>query len=307
MLKITLLGSVGNINQYTIPVLVNAGHAVTVITHSEKRTAAIKALGAIPAVGSMTDEAFLSSQFTDADAIYLMLSGGANNDALQAAKTQGQIFYNAVKTANVKNIVDLSSIGADSTYEKVGALSYYHFIEDALNQLTDVNIAFLRPVGFYSNLYSNIATIRQDQQIVSTVPINIKRVFAAPKDIATKIVALLQATPKGHTINYVISDEITGQQMLSTFRDVLNMPQLKYVTISDEQLQAGMIKQGVPKNVAEALTIMNHAQRNPEKFYTDLRAHQPEFGQVKFTDFAKEFADVYNGTAQGKSNTLADH
>ncbi|WP_054725158.1 SDR family oxidoreductase [Paucilactobacillus hokkaidonensis] len=92
-MKITLLGSVGNINRYVIPALVSAGHTVTVVTHSDKRTAAIKQLGAIPAVGSMTDESFLTDQFTGADVIYLMLSGGTNNDALQAAKDQGKIFF----------------------------------------------------------------------------------------------------------------------------------------------------------------------------------------------------------------------
>ncbi|BAP86327.1 short-chain dehydrogenase [Paucilactobacillus hokkaidonensis JCM 18461] len=306
-MKITLLGSVGNINRYVIPALVSAGHTVTVVTHSDKRTAAIKQLGAIPAVGSMTDESFLTDQFTGADVIYLMLSGGTNNDALQAAKDQGKIFYNAAKAAGVKNIVNLSSIGADSPYDEVGVLSYYHFIEAALLQLDQVNIAVVRPVGFYANLYSSISTIKQQQQIVSTVPAKIKRAFASPKDIAATIIPLLETTPKGHTMRYVVSDEATGSELLAALQNALNMPQLKYVTISDDQFLTALLNQGMPKDVAEGFMIMTRAQRTPEKSYADLKAHQPEYGQVKLADFAKEFASVYRGESQGHSNTLADH
>lgn len=308
-MKITLLGSLGNINQYVIPALVAAGHTVTVVTHSEKRKSEINQLGALPAVGSMADEAFLTTQFNGADAIYLMLSlgGGTSDNPLDDIKKQGQIFYRSAKAANVKNIVDLSSIGADSPYAEVGTLSLYHYIEDALRQLTDTNIAVVRPVGFYANLYSSISTIKEQHQIISTVPADVKRVFVAPQDIAAKVTALLQATPHGQTINYVVSDEVTGQEMLEEFRNVLDMPDLQYVTISDDAFEAGMLKQGVPAAIAEGLTIMTRAQRNPAKSYVDLRAHKPEFGQVKFADFSKQFAAVYRGEAQGQSNTLADH
>lgn len=306
-MNITLLGSIGNINQFIIPALVKAGHHVTVITHSEKRTAAITQLGATAAIGSMTDETFLTAEFTGADAVYMMLSGGTNSDPIQAAKIQGQIFYNAAKAAHVKNIVDLSSIGANLTYDEVGALAYYHYIEDSLRQLTNVNIAFVRPVGFYSNLYSSITTIKQQHQIISTVPSNIKRKFVAPKDIAAKVTALLQNTPAGHTVNYVVSDEFTGQELLNALQTALDLPQLKYVTISDEQFQTGLIEHGVPTSIAKGLTIMNRAQRTPDKSYADLQAHHPEYGQVKLADFAQEFAAVYRGEATGQSNTLADH
>ncbi|GEN94552.1 SDR family oxidoreductase [Pediococcus ethanolidurans] len=212
-MKITLLGSLGHINQYVIPALIKAGHEVTVITHSDKRVDQIKKLGAIPAVGSMDDESFLTKQFTGDDVVYLMLSG-MSSDPLNAAKTQGQVFYQATKAAGVKNIVDLSSIGADRPYEMVGTLSFYHYIEDALSQLKDVNITFVRPVGFYSNLLSSIAMIKQQKQLVSTIPADIKREFVSPQDIAETVTALLLNTPEGHNVRYVVSDEATGQELL---------------------------------------------------------------------------------------------
>lgn len=67
-MKITLLGSLGHINRVLIPSLVQAGHEVTVISSNPSRTAAIKVIGAIPAIGSMDDSHFLTRQFTGADA-----------------------------------------------------------------------------------------------------------------------------------------------------------------------------------------------------------------------------------------------
>lgn len=304
-MKITLLGSVGNINQHVIPALVKAGHAVTVITHSDKRVDQIKNLGAIPAVGSMDDEVFLTNQFTGADVVYLMLSG-MNSDPLTAAKTQGQVFYHAVRDAGVQNVVDLSSVGADQPYELVGTLSFYHYIETALGQLSDVNITFVRPVGFYSNLFSSIPTIKQQKQLVSTVPANAIREFVSPSDIAATVTALLLNTPNGHNVRYVVSDEATGQELLMALQKELNMPDLKYVTITDEQFETALIKQGMPASVAKGFTIMTKSQRTPEKAYADLKAHQPVFGKVKLADFAKTFAAVYRGETEGHANTLAD-
>ena len=80
-MKIAMLGSLGNINSYVIPELIKLGHEVTVVTSTDKRVSQIEALGAIPAVGTMTDITFLTKVFTGMDAVYLMISGaGAGID-----------------------------------------------------------------------------------------------------------------------------------------------------------------------------------------------------------------------------------
>lgn len=204
-MKLTLLGSVGNINRVVIPELVKQGHDVTVITSSEKRSEAIKQLGAKPAVGTMQDVAFLTEQFTDADAVYLMISGSAGaEDLFTVAENQGKAFKQAVKDAHVKNVVDLSSVGADAG-KIAGSLYAYYLIEGELKQLEDVNIAFVRPVGFYNNWYEYLQTVKTEKAIYSNVAKNLKRGYVAPVDIAQVVLTLLLDTPKGHTVHYAIS------------------------------------------------------------------------------------------------------
>ncbi|WP_252898608.1 SDR family oxidoreductase [Secundilactobacillus odoratitofui] len=100
-MKITLLGSLGNINRIVVPRLIADGHDVTVISSSEKRIAAIEALGAHAAVGDMSDVTFLTEQFTGRDVVYLMISG-SSPDLFGSAKQLGDIFKNAVMAAKVK-------------------------------------------------------------------------------------------------------------------------------------------------------------------------------------------------------------
>lgn len=59
MKKITITGSLGNIGSNLTKILVAQGHDVTVVTSNVDRTAAIEALGANAAVGSVSDVAFL--------------------------------------------------------------------------------------------------------------------------------------------------------------------------------------------------------------------------------------------------------
>lgn len=159
-MKYTLLGSLGHISSIVAPALVRAGNTVTVISSNEKRADQIRQIGAIPAIGDMQDAEFLTKQFTGADAVYLMLSsiGGPTGSVFESTNAQGAIFAKAVQQAGVTNVVDLSSMGADNP--DAGVVYAYHLIEDQLRALPNVNVAFVRPVGFYSNLYSNMDSIK---------------------------------------------------------------------------------------------------------------------------------------------------
>ncbi len=116
----------------------------------------------------------------------------------------------------LKNVVDLSSIGANNP--QAGVLYAYHWIEDQLKELEDVNVAFIRPVGFYSNLYANINTIRADHAIYSNIPETITQRWAAPQDIAAVVLKLLQHVPVGTSVHYVYSDAFSTQNLLKPSR-----------------------------------------------------------------------------------------
>ena len=72
-MKIIVTGSLGNISKPLTEELVAKGHAVTVISSKPEKQAAIEALGATAAIGTLEDVPFLTATFTGADAVYCML------------------------------------------------------------------------------------------------------------------------------------------------------------------------------------------------------------------------------------------
>lgn len=301
-MKITLLGSLGNVNRIVVPKLVQAGHDVTVITTNPQRVAAIEALDAHAAVGTMTDAAFLTKQFTGRDVVYLMISGTAT-DLFAAAQQQAEIFKSAIQNAGVKKVVNLSSIAAQD--ELAGTLYAYHFIEDALSNLSDIDLAIVRPTGFYNNLYANLPSIKKDHAIYSNVPANIERKYVSPIDIAAAIVDVLTDVPAGKTIRYVVSDTFTGDEMIAAFRESLALPDLKLVEITDEQFATSLQANGVPDSIADPYVKSTQYQRHPEQLYADLKQHLVFDGQIKLADFVKQFAEAYHaGDNAPKSRTV---
>lgn len=303
-MKYTLLGSLGNINRIVVPQLIQAGHQVTVITTNPQRQAQIEALGATAAVGTMGDVAFLTQQFTGQDVVYLMISG-SDSDLFGSAQRQAEIFKTAVAKAGVKKVVNLSSIAAQDA--QAGTLYAYHFIEDALTSLPNIDVAFVRPTGFYNNLYANMASIKAQHAIFNNIPSNALHKYVAPRDIAAKVFALLTDVPTGKTIHYVISDTFTGDQLIAALAQALDLPDLKYIEISDEQFADGLRQAGVPETIVQPYLQSTQYEKQPDQLYADLANHDVYTGQVKLADFAQQFAAAYRSGNGPQAHTVVSH
>ncbi|MDB5025611.1 MAG: NAD-dependent epimerase/dehydratase family protein [Mucilaginibacter sp.] len=159
-MKIIVTGSLGHISKPLTQTLVQKGHSVTVISSKSERQAAIEAIGAKAAIGTIADAEFLTATFAGADVVYLMeaLNAGSFFDQdLDIMAAHNQIAHNyaqAIRQSGVKRVVHLSSIGAHMDKGN-GILAFHYQVENILNKLpADVAITFIRPVGFYYELLS---------------------------------------------------------------------------------------------------------------------------------------------------------
>lgn len=303
-MKITMLGSLGTINTLVVPQLIADKHEVTVITSNDLRVTAIENLGATALVGDMYDQEFLTRAFTGADLVYLMISGTAHEGEqfFEHAECQGAIFKAALAASGVKKVIDLSSVGADAD-ETAGALHAYHLIEDQLRELTDVDIAFVRPVGFYQNLYANLPSIIERQAIFSNIPADVKQNWTDPRDIAAEIYHLVDNLPAGHSVHYIVSDRFSGAEFAEQLKESLHLPRLHYLLINDDQVKTTLLNNGLAEDTSAALLQMNAYQRQPEKIYGDLNLHPENVieGHIKLADFVKEFAEEYRSATRQAS------
>lgn len=292
-MKIVLTGSLGRINQTLVPKLTHAGHDVTVISHNADRSRLIKVFRATPAIGSITDEAFLTQTFKGADVVYLMLTGIMASEVIYAAATQqAEIYAEAIKAAGVKRVVNLSSVGANLGPE-VGSLYMYHLIEQTLTTaLPDVDITFIRPTAMYYNLLSSVPTVRKSHRIYTNASLEVKNVWVAPVDVTNVLIQALTKPTAGQTVTYVASDEQTYLEVASALSKTLKMPDLRVSQVPDEVMQDHLITAGAPAAFAREY-VKTVAYQRDHDFYADYRAHQPRLGEVKMADFAQVFAEDY--------------
>ncbi len=296
-MKITITGSLGHISKSLTEALVKKGHDVTVISSKAEKKKDIEILGANAAIGSIDDVDFLTSTFTGMDAVYIMeppfnffdksIDPGKYYEGLANGYKQ------AIQQSGVKRVIHLSSIGAH-TNEGVGMLAAHHEVENILKQLPgDVSIKFMRPVGFYYNMFAYIQTIKTQDAIVQNYGGDNKEPWVSPLDIAAAIAEEFEKPFDGRTVRYIASDEVAPNEVARILGEAIGKPGLKWIEITDEQLLNGMLAAGFNPKAAKGLVEMN-AGRRSGILYEDYNKNKPMLAKVKLKDFAKSFAAVYN-------------
>lgn len=298
-MKVVLTGSISNVGKPLTQELINKGHEVTVISSKADRQNEIEALGAKAAIGLMDDAEFLTATFRGADVVYLMETLDAAGDMFdQYADFIGTIskigasYKKAVEESGVKRIVHLSSVGAHMAQGN-GILIFHHNVENILKQLPDdVAIKFMRPVGFYTNMYAFAKNIKSKGAIISNYGGDQKEPWVSPKDIALAVSAAMESPFEGRTVTYVASDEFSPNEAARVLGAAIGKPDLKWTVITDEQLLSTWLGIGFNSQIAHGFVEMQHSQGTGE-LYEDYYRNKPKLGKVKLEDFAKEFAAAY--------------
>lgn len=298
-MKIIVTGSLGNISRPLTEMLVQNGHQVTVISSSDDRRAAIEALGAKAAIGTMEDIDFLSETFQGADAVYVMATLGkesffdSNINVVEEMTQLGRNYKTAIEQAGVKKVIELSAMGAHKAAGN-GNLEFHYNIENTLKQLpADVSIKVMRPSGFYVNLLRSVQSAKEKGVIISNYDGDKKEPWVSPIDIASVIAEEMEKPFEVRTVRYIASDEVSPNEIAEALGKAIGKPELKWQAITNEQMLEGMVSMGMNPEAAKGLVDMQAAQGNGS-LYEDYNQNKPTLGNVKLADFAKEFALAYN-------------
>jgi len=298
-MKITVTGSLGHISKPLTEILVQNGHSVTVVSSKPERQKEIETLGAKAAIGTMEDADFLAVAFKGADVVYLMEATGYssffdhNFDLVATVARIARNYQQAIQQSGVKQVVHLSSIGAH-TDKGNGILAFHHNAENILRQLPDdVLIKFMRPVGFYYNMFAFTPTIKAQGAIISNYGGDDKEPWVSPLDIAADIAEAIQQPFEERTIRYIASDEVSPNEVAHILGEAIGRPDLKWLVIPDEKSLEALLAAGMNPQIARGFVEMN-ASRRGGVLYEDYYRHSPTLGRIKLKDFAKEFAAVYN-------------
>lgn len=288
-MKITLTGSLGNIGKPLATALIDAGHAVTVISSNEEKRTAILESGGKPAIGDIHDVNFLTTAFKGADVVYTMIPPNFNVADYRAySASLAQLYSQAIQQSGVVNIVNLSSMGAhlkEGTGLTIGAYE----MESALDKMKGIHIKHLRIPYIYTNLYGNISMIRNMGMIGANYDGNTRLVMAHPLDIADAVAQAIQTPFSSREVIYVVSDDRTTGEVAAAIGKEIGLPHLPWVGFDDEQALGGIMQSGIREEIAKLLIEVGVAVRTGILWMP----YGKKSGTRGLETFAKEFATRY--------------
>lgn len=295
-MKYVITGAAGNISKPLAEKLLKAGHDVTVIGRNAEKLKSLTDQGARAVIGSVEDSAFLKKAFAGADAVYTMVPPKYDAPDMKIhIGSVGRNYADALKANDIKYVVNLSSVGAHLP-DGAGPVSGLYRVEQALNELKNINIKHLRPVYFYTNFLSNTGMVKTMNIIGGNFGgAEFKMLLTHPDDIAEiAFDELSKLDFSGHSVRYIGSDERSTDEIAKIIGAAIGKPQLPWVTFTDEQAFGGMLQMGFPEDAAKNYAEMGHAMHDGSLF-EDYWKHRPgKLGETKLEDFAKTFAAVYN-------------
>lgn len=306
-MKLIVTGSLGNISKPLTEILLAQGHKVTVVSNDAKKQAAIEALGASAAIGSIADARFLTATFQGADAVYAMIPlSFTEPDLGDYLRRMAQNYVQALKAVKAKRVVVMSGWVAD--------LVKSENVENEFDGL-EASLTFMRPGSFYTNFYQSIDLIKGSGLMGKLLTLRYsglwalltgktgllmgnyggddRIIFVSPKDIADAVAEQLVLTPEKNTIRYVGSEELTCNEAARIIGTAVGKPWLKWVVLTDKAMLQGLKMAKVPEKLAETLVEMQAAMHSGKPL-ENFHRNNPKMGKVKLADFTQEFAQLYH-------------
>ncbi|HXA01404.1 MAG TPA: NmrA family NAD(P)-binding protein [Cytophagaceae bacterium] len=290
-----ITGATGNIGSVLVQKLLVAGNTVKAIGRSAEKLAKLKEKGAEILKGDLDDSAFLTKAFTGADAVFAMIPPDymATNARERQQKT-GRSLITAIKNSKVKNVVALSSLGAN-LLKGAGIVQGLSDFEQEINKLQGVNVKILRPGYFMENLYGQLPVIQQMSLMGSAVKADLKFPIIATKDIADVAAKRLSALDfSGISIENILGPkDLNFNEITSIIGKAIGKPALKYVQFPEQDAAKGMMQGGLSKSTADALVEFSRAMNNGEVI-AGVKRTPENSTPTGLEEFAKVFAMAYS-------------
>jgi uncharacterized protein YbjT (DUF2867 family) len=294
-----VLGASGNTGHVVANTLLSNNKKVRVVGRNADHLQFLANKGGEIFTADVTDAQSLTRAFQGAEAAYVLIPPNyAINDPRAYQERVTDAIAKAVRDSGVKNVVSLSSIGADKP-NGTGPVVGLHNLEEKLNQIEGVNVLHLRAGYFMENTLPQATPIRKMGLAVGPVRADLKLPMIASSDIGKAAgEELLRLDFKGKQTR-----ELQGQRDIS-YDDVaaiigkaIGKTDLKYVQAPDEQVRPALVQTGMSDGLAGLILEMAKALNSGY-----MRALEPRSERnttaTKYEDFVTElFVPAYREQA----------
>jgi uncharacterized protein YbjT (DUF2867 family) len=259
-----ILGASGNTGRAIAKTLLARGQEVRVVGRNPEHLQRFTAHGAQAVSADVTDASALTKAFQGADSAYVLVPPDITSNDYRAYQDRvSDAIVAAIKNAGVKNVVLLSSIGADKP-SGTGPVVGLHNLEQKLNAIPDLNALYLRAGYFMENTLPQVNVIRHAGSVIGPLHGDLKLKMIATRDIGQAAAdALLRLDFHGKQPRELQGHrDIDYTEATAAIGKAIAQPTLGYVHAPDEQLRQAFTQMGMSENMAGLLLEMTNAMNS---------------------------------------------
>ena len=290
-----VMGASGNTGHVVANNLLTRGQKVRIIGRNSAHLQPLTSKGAEPFIADASDSSALVKAFHEADAAYVMIPPNLySKDPVGYAERVSDGIATAIQKASTKNVVALSSIGAELGKGN-GPVAGLYNLEQKLNQISNANVLYLRAGYFMENTLPQANAIRQMGSAVGPLRPDLKVPMIATRDIGNVATdALLHPTIRGKQVRELHGQrDISYAEAASIIGKMVGKPDLKYVQAPDDQFRGALIQMGMSEAMASLLLEMTGALNSGKMHALEGRTAQ-NTTPTSFEMFASEvFVPAY--------------
>ena len=294
-----ILGASGHTGYVVANNLLAAGQKVRVVGRNAAHLQPLAAKGAETFITDVTDAGALAKAFDQADAAYVMIPPNpASHDPLGYSNRVSDAIAAAVQNAGTKNVVALSSIGADKASGTGPVLGLYN-LEQKLNQIIGANVLYLRAGYFMENTLPQVNAILQMGAVGTPLRADLKLPMIATRDIGNAAAdALLKPSVRGKETRELLGPrDLTYAEVSAVIGRAIGKPDLKYVQVPDDQFRGVLVQMGMSEQFARLLLEMIGALNSGYMRALEPRAPQNTTPTSYETFVADSFVPAYQQQA----------
>lgn len=253
-----VLGASGHTGHVVANNLLTGGQKVRVVGRNAAHLQPLAAKGAETFIADVTEAGALAKAFDQAESAYVMIPPNTtSNDPLGYSNRVGDAITAAVQNAGTKNVVALSSIGADKASGTGPVVGLYN-LEQKLNQVIGANVLHLRAAYFMENTLPQVNAIRMMGAVGSPLRADLKLAMIATRDIGNAAAeALLHPTVRGKETRELLGPrDITYTEVSTIIGRAIGKPDLKYVQVPDDQFRGVLVQMGMSEQFASLMVEM---------------------------------------------------
>jgi uncharacterized protein YbjT (DUF2867 family) len=294
-----VLGASGNTGHVVASNLLARGKKVRAVGRNAAHLQPLTAKGAEAFIADVTDAKALAKAFQQADSAYVMIPPNtASTDPLGYANQVGDSIAAAVQSAGTKNVVALSSIGAEQP-SGTGPVIGLHNLEQKLNRIDRADVLYLRAGYFMENTLPQVNAIRQMGAVAGPLRPDLKLPMIATRDIGNVAADnLLHPAIRGKQARELLGQrELTYTEVAAIIGKAIGRPDLKYLQVPDDQFRSVLVQMGMSEQFARLLLEMTGALNSGKMHALEARTPQTSTPTSYETFVAEVFVPAYQHQA----------